>query len=382
MNCKIPFNIPYITGEELKYIEKAISNKKIGGDGEFTDKITTFLEKRFKIKKACFVTSGSVALDISVKLLGLGPGDEVIMPTYTYMPTANAVLLQKAKPVFADIEPTSMHISPDAIESKLTSKTRAIFPVHYAGVSCEMDSIIKIARANNLFVVEDAAQGVNAKYKSDYLGSLGDLGCFSFHESKNYTCGEGGALLVNREELIERAEIIRDKGTNRREFLRGKIERYTWMDVGSSYMASDLLAAFLYAQFQQIDLINQERKKLFEQYFELLKPLEENELIELPVIPKECDPNYHIVYFLCNKAINRDSLLKNFHDAGIQAFEHYVPLHLTPMGKKLGNEPGDFPISEDRAKRLIRLPLYIGLGIADINFICQKLEEFLTSQKY
>lgn len=378
----IPFNRPYYTGKEMEYIKDAIKRRKISGDGYYTKKVNTFIEEQFTTTKALFVTSGSAALDIAAILLNFQPEDEVIMPSYTFVSTANAVILRGAKIVFADIDPKTLNIDPQDIERKITSKTKAIFLVHYAGISCDMDKVMDIAKRYNLKVVEDAAQGVNAKYKGKYLGTIGDIGCYSFHETKNYVCGEGGAILLNccNEEMIERAEVIREKGTNRSKFYRGEVDKYTWVDIGSSYLASDILAAFLYAQFEQLDVINNIRKNIYEYYYENLKPLEERELLRLPVIPKGCESNYHMFYIVLPTEEERNRVMEELKRVGIMAIFHYLPLHTSPMGLKMGYQKGDLPMTEEYSSRLLRLPLYSGLHKEELDYIVSQLKCILLTK--
>lgn len=375
----IPFNKPYLSGHEFLYMKDAINRGKISGDGYYSKKVHEFIEKKFGTKKALFVSSGTAALDMSAILINLKPGDEVIMPSYTFVSTANAVLLQNAKIVFAEIEPDTLNIDPCDIENKVTDKTKAIYPVHYAGVSCKMNEIKKIADENNLIIIEDAAQGVNAKYKNKYLGTIGSIGCYSFHETKNYICGEGGAILMNKKEYIERAEIIREKGTNRNKFFRGEIDKYTWIDIGSSYIGSDLLAAYLWAQFEKLDEIQQRRKTIYNRYFRGLTDLAEKGLLRLPMIPSYAESNYHMFYIILKNESLRNNLLKRLKQSKIGAVFHYIPLHLSPMGLKLGYKIGDFPLTEDLAMRIVRLPFYYELSDSEIDYILKKIKEILLS---
>lgn len=373
----IPFNKPYLSGLEFEYMRDACNRGKISGDGYYSNKIHEFIEKKFGTKKALFVTSGTAALDMSAILINLKPNDEVIMPSYTFVSTANAVLLQNAKVVFAEIDPDTMNIDPNDIEKKITDKTKAIYPVHYAGISCKMDEIKRLADKHNLNVVEDAAQGVNAKYKDHYLGTLGCIGCFSFHETKNYTCGEGGAILLNKSKYIERAEIIREKGTNRNKFFRGEIDKYTWTDIGSSFIGSDLLAAFLWAQFEKLDQIQQRREKIYNLYYNGLKPLEEKGILRLPKIPSYAVSNYNIFYIILENEMIRNKTLEKLKETKIHAVFHYIPLHLSPMGLKLGYNVGDFPLTEDLSNRIIRLPFFYELSENEINYIIKNIYKIL-----
>lgn len=374
---KIDFNRPYYTGNELKYMENAMNNIKISGDGIYTKKVNKYIEDVFITKKALLVTSGSSALDMAALLIDLKPGDEVIMPSYTFVSTANAAALRGATIVFADIDKRTMNIDPKDIEKRITSKTKAIFPVHYAGVACDMDKIMEIARKYNLKVVEDAAQGVDAKYKNKYLGTIGDIGCYSFHETKNIVCGEGGALLINDPNLFERAEIIREKGTNRSKFYRGEVDKYSWVDIGSSYLPSDLLAAFLYAQFEKKDLIKSLRAKIFNYYYENLKPLQEKGIIKLPFIPEYCDINYHMFYIILKSEEKRNYVMSELKKSGIQAVFHYVPLHTSEVGIKMGYKKGDLPVTEEYSARLLRLPMFADLTQDEQKYIIDKMISLL-----
>ncbi len=373
---KIPFNKPCIVGKELEYIKKAIEKGKLSGNGEFTKKCDSFIEKKFGIKKALLTTSGTDALEMACILLDLKQDDEIILPSYTFVSSVNAILLRGARPVFADIRPDTLNIDENKLEEKITDKTKAIMLVDYAGIGCEMDKIRKIAEKYNLYIIEDAAQGVNAKYKNRYLGSFGDVSAYSFHETKNYIAGEGGALLINNEKFIERAEIIWEKGTNRQQFFRGEIDKYTWVDIGSSFLPSELNAAYLWAQFEHLDDIQNKRKELFEYYYTELKQLEEKKVLSLPIISNECSPNYHIFYLILKNEKTRNSLMDHLKSKGILAVFHYIPLHLSPMGKKIGYKNGDFPITEDLSERLLRLPMYYSLTETEQDYIIKNIIEF------
>ncbi|MEW9093558.1 MAG: dTDP-4-amino-4,6-dideoxygalactose transaminase [Clostridiaceae bacterium] len=371
----ILFNKPYITGKEEAYIKDSLKKGHIHGDGYYTKKVNKFIEEKFNTKKALMTTSCSSALDIAGALLDLKEGDEVIMPSFTFVSTANAVVLRGARPVFAEINEETLNINPRDIENKITNKTKAIFPVHYAGVGCDMDSIIDIARKHNLKVVEDAAQGVNAKYKGKYLGTIGHIGCYSFHETKNYSSGEGGAILVNNDNNIcRRAEIIREKGTNRSQFFRGEVDKYTWIDVGSSYLPSDILAAFLWAQFEMLDQIQEMREKVYNSYYFELESLERQGKLKLPIIPKYCESNYHMFYILLNSEKERDNLMYKLKEKGIGAVFHYVPLHESPMGQKFGYKLGDLHITENLSRRILRLPMYPELKAQEIEYIVKNIK--------
>ncbi len=355
---KIPLTKPYISTREIDLIKDVINNRKISGDGYYSKKVASFIENNFGAKQALFVNSGTAALDMASILLDLSPKDEVIMPSFTFVSTANAVLLRGAKIKFVDIEKKTLNIDPEEIKKNITNNTKAIYVVHYAGISPDMDVIQEIAEENDLFIVEDAAQAVNAKYKNKYLGTIGDFGCYSFHESKNYVCGEGGALLINNPDFIERAEIIWEKGTNRRKFFKGEIDKYTWVDIGSSFLGSDINAAFLYAQFEKIDEILEMRKKVYERYNQEFKEYAENLIFKLPIIPKYSKPNYHIYYIILKNQVIRDSLMQYLKSHDITSVFHYIPLHSSPMGIRLGYEQNDLPITEDYASRLLRFPIF------------------------
>lgn len=373
---KIPFNVPPYIGKEDEYIKKAIESRKICGDGEFTRLCNSKLEKLTGTKKALITTSGTSALEMSALLADIKEGDEVIMPSYTFVSTANAFVLRGAKIIFVDIRPDTMNIDERLIESAITSKTKAIVPVHYAGVACEMDTICEIAEKYNLVVIEDAAQGVMSYYKGKALGSIGEFGCYSFHETKNYSMGEGGAVLINREDLVERAEIIREKGTNRTKFFRGQVDKYTWVDIGSSYLQSELNCAYLYAQIENPDTINENRLKAWNKYFELLKPLQAEGYIELPVIPEECTHNAHMFYIKAKNLKERTSLIAFLKEKGVNAVFHYIPLHTSPAGKKFGVFNGEDKYTTKESERLLRLPMYYGIEENDVIYIADKVSEF------
>jgi dTDP-4-amino-4,6-dideoxygalactose transaminase len=371
----IRFSKPFKANNTLKYIEDAFQQGLITGDGVYT---SHFINTTFGSPCALLTTSCSTALDMSAILIDLRENDEVILPSFTFVSTANSILLRNAKPVFADIDEDTLNINPVEINDRITKRTRAIFPVHYAGVSCDMNSIMSIARDYKLIVVEDAAQGVNAKYQGKYLGTIGDIGCYSFHDTKNYTCGEGGAILINKSrELAERAEIIREKGTNRNQFFRGEVDKYTWVDIGSSLLPSDVLAAILYAQFEHLDEIQLLRKQIYTRYYEGLKDLENRELLRLPVIPEDCDSNYHLFHIVLPSEKIRDHTLSELKKLGIMAAFHYVPLHISPMGQKLGYKKGDFPVTESLSCRLLRLPLYPSLSLSEQDYIIDNLYKIL-----
>lgn len=372
----ISFNVPPYIGEEDKYIKQAIESRKICGDGQFTKKCNKKFEELTGTKKALITTSGTSALEMSAILADIKPGDEVIMPSYTFVSTANAFVLRGAKIVFVDIRPDTMNIDETLIEDAITEKTKAIVPVHYGGVSCEMDRICDIAKRHNLLVIEDAAQGVMSYYKGKALGSIGDFGCYSFHETKNYSMGEGGAVLVNHQDDVERAEIIREKGTNRTKFFRGQIDKYTWVDLGSSYLQSELNCAYLYAQIKNPDIINNDRLKSWNKYYELLTPLKEQGIIDLPVIPEGCQHNAHMFYIKTKNIEERSRLIKFLKENGIGAVFHYIPLHSAPAGKEFGRFHGEDKFTTKESERLLRLPMYYGLKESDVEIVVSKVKEF------
>ena len=371
-----PFNIPPYIGNEENYIKQAIANHKICGDGEFTKKCNAKLEAMTGAQKALITTSGTAALEMAAILADIQPGDEVIMPSYTFVSTANAFVLRGAKIVFVDIRPDTLNIDEKLIEDAITDKTKAIVPVHYAGVGCEMDTIMEIAKRHNLCVIEDAAQGVNAFYKGRALGSIGDYGCFSFHETKNYSSGEGGAILVNNEKDVERAEIIREKGTNRSKFFRGQVDKYTWVDMGSSYLQSELNCAYLYAQLEDPSVINDDRLASWRLYDEMLTPLTQQGKIELPFIPEECTHNAHMYYIKVKDLDERTKLIAHLKENGIGAVFHYIPLHSSPAGQKFGRFHGEDKYTTKESERIIRLPMYYGLKNNDVESICGMVRDF------
>ena len=372
----IPFNKPPVIGKEKKYIEQAIDNNKICGDGEFSKKCHAWLEEKTGATRGLLVTSGSTALDMAAILADVGPGDEVILPSYTFVSTANAFVLRGAKLVFVDIRPDTQNIDEKLIEEAITDRTKVIAPVHYAGVGCEMDTIMDIAKKHGLIVVEDAAQGVMSTYNGRALGSIGDFGCYSFHETKNYSMGEGGAILIKDEEAAEKAEIIREKGTDRSKFLRGQVDKYTWVEMGSSYLPSDINAAFLYAQLEEADMINQNRRASWDAYYEMLKPLADEGRIELPVVPEECEHNSHMFYIKTAGIEERTALSAFLKENGIGSAFHYVPLHTAPAGQRFGRFFGEDKYTTVTFERLLRLPMYYGLKSDEVEFICSKIEEF------
>lgn len=361
----IRFNVPPYVGKETEYMKAAIDSHKICGDGEFTKRCNAWIEEHTGTAKALLTTSGTQALEMAALLSDIQPGDEVILPSYTFVSTANAFVLRGAKLVFVDIRPDTMNIDEKLIEDAITDKTRAIVPVHYAGVGCEMDTIMDIAKRHNLVVVEDAAQGVNAFYKGRALGSIGDYGCFSFHETKNYSMGEGGAILINRPEQIEDAEIIREKGTDRSRFFRGQVDKYTWVNIGSSFLPSDINAAYLMAQLEMADEINENRLQSWTRYNEGLQDLAQEGGIELPYIPEECAHNAHMFYIKTKDMEERKALISYLKERDIAAVFHYVPLHSAPAGLRFGRFHGEDRYTTKESERLLRLPMYYNLSESD-----------------
>ncbi len=376
----IPFNVPPCTGDELEYIRQAIASRKICGDGEFTKKCSRWMEERFKAQKVLLTTSGTTALDMAALLCDLQPGDEVILPSFTFSSTATAFVLAGAKLVFVDIRPDTMNIDETKIEAAITEKTRVIVPVHYAGVACEMDAIMDIARRHGLKVVEDAAQGVMSSYKGRALGTIGDLGCFSFHETKNYSMGEGGALLINNPRYNERAEILREKGTNRSKFFRGQVDKYTWVDFGDSYLPSELNAAYLWAQLMRADEINEDRLHSWKEYWEAFLLLARAGKLELPTVPEGCVHNAHMFYIKAKDLEERTALINHLKARDILAVFHYVPLHSAPAGLKFGRFCGEDVYTTSQSDRLLRLPLYFGLSKDDRQAVINAVTEFYNER--
>lgn len=374
----ISFNIPPYYGTEEEKIHEAIMNRKICGDGAFTKKCDAWIESRTGCRKSLLTTSCTHALEMSALLSGIQPGDEVIMSSYTFVSTANAFVLRGAKVVFVDIRPDTMNIDENLIEAAITPRTRAIVPVHYAGVACEMDPILKLAEKYGLKVIEDAAQGVMSTYKGKALGTMGDFGCFSFHETKNYSMGEGGALLIRDEALSEEAEIIREKGTNRSQFWRGKIDKYTWVNYGSSYLPSELNAAYLYAQLEHADEIYDDRMASWCTYYEYLAELEADGKIELPVIPDECEHNAHMFYLKVKDIEERDRLIRFLKERGVETVFHYIPLHSSPAGMKWGTFHGEDRFTTRESERLLRLPMYFRLTEEDILSVVSGIKDFYS----
>ena len=372
----INFNVPPYTGKELDFIKIAVENQKICGDGEFTKKCNAWIEEKTGTKKCLLTTSCTHATELAALLADIKPGDEVIMPAYTFVSTADAFVLRGAVPVFVDIRPDTMNIDEKKIEDAITDRTRAIVPVHYAGVACEMDTIMDIAKRHNLMVIEDAAQGVMAFYKGKALGTIGDFGCYSFHETKNYSMGEGGALLIRDEKYVEDAEIIREKGTNRSKYFRGQIDKYTWVNYGSSYLPSDMNAAYLYAQLELADEINNKRRANWDHYYEGLKPLADTGRISLPVVPEDCVHNAHMFYIKTADIEERSNLIAFLKENGIMAVFHYIPLHTAPAGMKFGRFHGEDEYTTKESERLLRLPMFYALTEDQVTYICDKVKEF------
>lgn len=375
----IPLHRPLRTGRELDYLRQAIDSDKLDGDGPFSHRCARWLESRLGSGRALLTPSCTAALELAALLCRLAPGDEVLMPSYTFVSTAIAVVRTGAVPVFVDLRPDTLNIDERLLEGALSERTRAIFPVHYGGVSCQMDVLLDVARRHRLLVVEDAAQGIGGSFAGRPLGSLGQLAAFSFHGTKNVHCGEGGALLVNDPELVERAEILRDKGTNRRNFLRGEVDKYTWVDTGSSYLASELCAAFLLAQLEAVDDVLQRRRRIHEEYLRRLKPLEERGDLRLPVIPDRCQSSYHLFYILLGDKARRDALLGHLRRQGIQAAFHYVPLHGSPVGREFRTYPERLERTEDLAGRLLRLPFHTELTEAQQDRVVEAVEKFFAA---
>lgn len=372
----IPFNIPPVVGTEQEYISDAIKRRKLCGDNYYTKACNEFIENKFRVQKSLLTTSCTHALELSAILCDIRPGDEVIMPSYTFSSTANAFVLRGARIVFVDIRPDTQNIDEKLIEQAITPKTRVIVPVHYAGVSCEMDRINEIAKQYKLYVVEDAAQAVNAYYKGQALGTIGDFGCYSFHDTKNYTMGEGGALLIRSPKNNIRSEIVREKGTNRVEFLLGTVDKYTWVSEGSSYLPSELNAAYLYAQLQNVDEINNKRLNIWSRYYSALKDLENAEKLRLPFVPEGCQHNAHMFYIKTRDIEERTRLTDFLHKRGITAPFHYIPLHSSLQGRKCGAFCGEDNYTTDTSDRLIRLPLYLDLTSEQIDYVCEQIYAF------
>lgn len=373
---RIPFNRAALTGSEIDYVLQAIAHGHISGDGAYTRKCHALLEQTLGVPKVLLTTSCTDALEMAALLLELQPGDEVIIPSFTFVSTANAFVLHGARPIFADIRPDTLNLDESHLERLITPRTRAIVPVHYAGVACAMHAILEIARHHSIMVVEDNAHGLFATYHGKYLGTFGDLATQSFHETKNFTCGEGGALLINDLRYRERAEILREKGTNRARFFRGQVDKYTWVDTGSSYLPSDILAAFLYAQLEAREQIQAMRRRVWEYYNQHLQQWASAHSVHLPTIPEQCGQPYHMFYMLLPSLAQRQALIAHLKERGILSVFHYLPLHLSEMGQRSGGKPGDCPVAEEMSERLLRLPFYNDLSEADQEYIVSALHDF------
>ena len=372
----IPFNRPVLVGEELNYIRQAIDNCHISGDGAFTKKCHSLLEQKLSVPKVLLTTSCTHALEMSALLLDIQPGDEVIVPSFAFPSITNAFVLHGARPVFADIRPDTLNLDESQLERLITPRTRAIVPVHYAGVACEMDIILEVAGQHNIAIVEDNAHGLFGKYKNKYLGTFGCLATQSFHETKNFSCGEGGALIINDPQYLERAEFIREKGTNRSRFFRGEIDKYTWIDIGSSYLPSDILAAFLYAQLEAREKIQTNRQRIWEYYYEHLQNWAQECGVRLPIVPAHCEQPYHLFYLLLPSFEQRNALIAHLESHGISSVFHYLPLHLSEKGQRFGGKVGDCSVTEDVSNRLLRLPFYNELSESEQAYIVAAIKKF------
>ena len=378
MNYDIPFNKPFLVGKELYYIAQSVLSGHTAGDGQFTKKCQSLMQENFGAKKILLTHSCTAALEMASILCEIDEGDEVILPSFTFVSTANAFYLRGAKLAFVDIHPDTLNMDATKIDKAVNARTKAIVPVHYAGVGCEMDTIMGVAKKHGLYVIEDAAQGVNSKYKDRFLGTIGDLGTYSFHETKNYICGEGGAIIINNEKFIERAEIIREKGTNRSKFFRGEVDKYTWIDMGSSFLPSDILAAFLYAQLENMATINRRRGEIFDIYYKALIPLANDGKLRLPYISNDCQANSHLFYIILQNENTRNALMDHLKSKGILAVFHYLPLHLSRIGRSMGYKEGQLPVTESMSGRLLRLPFYYDLTREQQDEIVFQIKEFFS----
>ncbi|MBQ9558137.1 MAG: dTDP-4-amino-4,6-dideoxygalactose transaminase [Clostridia bacterium] len=374
----VSFNYPPYIETAFDYMKQAVDSHKICGDGDFTKRCNRWMEERFGAQKVLLTTSGTTALDMSALLCGIKPGDEVILPSYTFSSTATSFVLAGATLVFVDIRPDTMNIDEKKIEEAITDRTRAIAVVHYAGMACDMDAVMDIAQRHGLFVVEDAAQGVMSTYKGRALGTIGDFGCYSFHETKNYSMGEGGAIVINRPEFNERAEILREKGTNRSKFFRGQVDKYTWVDFGDSCLPSDLNAAYLWAQLEVADEINKDRLRTWNAYYEAFKPLADAGRIDIPTIPEGCTHNAHMFYIKCRDLEERTRFIAHLREYGITSVFHYIPLHSAPAGLKFGRFHGEDVYTTKESERLARLPMYYGLSESDCEYVIEKVLGFFN----
>lgn len=373
---RIPFNKPFIAGKELYYIAQSVTGGHLSGDGPYTRLCHSWFEQQLKCRRSLLTHSCTAALEMAAMLCDISPGDEIIMPSFTFVSTANAFVLRGGVPVFVDIRSDTLNIDEKEIEHAITPRTKAIVPVHYAGMGCEMDEIMRIARNHNLYVIEDAAHAILSTYNDHFLGTIGHLGCLSFHETKNILSGEGGALLINDTGFVERAEIIREKGTNRSKFFRGEVDKYTWVDMGSSYLPSELVGAFLYAQLEESEKIISKRRALFDCYQAKLRTLEERELIRLPIVPSHCRSNGHLFYCITASKMERDTMLDYLKKNDIYAVFHYIPLHSSPAGLKYGRTSGDLPVTSRISDTLLRLPLYYEMKMEEIDLITDLIEKF------
>lgn len=372
----IPFNVPNVTGNEEKYIKEAIRNRHLSGGGPFTKKCQGWLRENMESEAVFLTHSCTAALEMSSVLADIGPGDEVIMPSYTFVSTANAFVMRGAIPVFVDIRPDTLNIDDGLIEAAITERTKAVVPVHYAGIGCEMDAIMEVANRHDLIVIEDAAHAGLAYYKGRSLGSIGQLGTISFHETKNIISGEGGAIMVNDSAFIERAEIVREKGTNRSKFLNGQIDKYSWVDVGSSYLPSEIMAAFLWAQFEDAESITSRRLHVWEMYHSLLADAEAKGYLRRPIVPEYCKHNAHLYYVLVKDLVTRTALIKHLASLSVDAVFHYVPLHSSPAGRKYGRANGELPVSVNTSERVLRLPLWVGLDDKEVSKVVSFIYDF------
>ena len=378
---QVPLNRLFFAADEIAHVTQAIASGEITSEGFFTKQCSRLLEEGFGIDKVLITPSCTSALEIAAMLCDLEPGDEVILPSFTFVSTANCFVRLGARPMFVDIREDTLNIDERLVEKAITPRTRAIFPVHYGGVSCNMDRLMQLAGDYNLMVVEDAAQGIGASFRGRALGSIGHLGAFSFHSTKNVSCGEGGALCINSPDLVERAEIIREKGTNRSKFLRGEIDKYTWVDVGSSHVPSEILCAFLFAQLEGLGQIGNRRREVFHFYQSCLRCYEDQGLFRLPIVPQGSDTNYHIYYILLNDVITRDAFMAHLNRTGISAVSHYVPLHSSPMGKRFGYREGDLPVTEDLSQRLVRLPIFPSMTEEEQAYVVNQISLFFSRHK-
>ena len=374
----VDFNVPPCVGNEIEYVKQAIESHRICGDGQFTKKCHQWMEDRFNAQKVLLTTSGTTALDMAMLLCDLQPGDEVILPSYTFSSTATSAVLAGAKLVFVDVRPDTMNIDENKIEDAITDRTKVIIAMHYAGVACEMDTIMDIAKRHNLIVVEDAAQGVMSKYKGKYLGTIGTFGCYSFHETKNYSMGEGGALVINDPEYNERAEILREKGTNRAKFFRGQVDKYTWVDFGDSYLPSELNAAYLWAQLLNADEINDNRIATWNRYYQGLQTMAKEGKFEIPTVPEECEHNAHMFYLKCKDLKERSEFIKFMKEKELYCVFHYIPLHSAPAGEKFGRFDGEDEFTTKESERLVRLPMYYGLLEDQVDLVVEGIKEFYS----